>query len=66
MPPTVPAGLPCVAVVFARLIVDGEDRGHRPFIVSLNDGKQMCAGVQSRYAGGETSRTRIRLCLYGA
>ena len=44
-----PAGLPCVAVVFARLIVDSEDRGHRPFIVPINDGKQMCAGVQSRY-----------------
>ncbi|PIL33677.1 hypothetical protein GSI_04301 [Ganoderma sinense ZZ0214-1] len=41
MPPTVPAGLPCVAVVFARLIVDGEERGHRPFIVPLNDGKHM-------------------------
>ncbi|KAI0633884.1 acyl-CoA dehydrogenase NM domain-like protein [Trametes polyzona] len=48
MPPTVPAGLPCIAVVFAKLIVNGEDRGHRPFIVSLNDGEQMCAGVQSR------------------
>ncbi|KAI0633863.1 acyl-CoA dehydrogenase NM domain-like protein [Trametes polyzona] len=55
MPPTVPAGAPCVAVVFAKLIVDGEDRGHRPFIVALNDGKQMCAGIQSRrlpYRGG--------------
>ncbi|KAI0738401.1 acyl-CoA dehydrogenase NM domain-like protein [Daedaleopsis nitida] len=55
MPPTMPAGLPCVAVVFARLIVGGEERGHRPFIVPLNDGKQMCAGVSSRllpYRGG--------------
>ncbi|KAI0656604.1 acyl-CoA dehydrogenase NM domain-like protein [Cubamyces menziesii] len=55
MPPTVPAGLPCVAVVFAKLIVNGEDRGHRPFIVPLNDGKQMCTGVQSKllpYRGG--------------
>ncbi|KAI1786331.1 acyl-CoA dehydrogenase NM domain-like protein [Ganoderma leucocontextum] len=55
MPPTVPAGLPCIAVVFARLVVNGEERGHRPFIVSLNDGKQMCTGVQSRllpYRGG--------------
>ncbi|KAL1945615.1 hypothetical protein VTO73DRAFT_1617 [Trametes versicolor] len=47
MPPTVPAGLPCVAVVFAKLIIDDEDRGHRPFIVTLNDGKEMCTGVQS-------------------
>ncbi|KAI0093488.1 acyl-CoA dehydrogenase NM domain-like protein [Irpex rosettiformis] len=48
MPPTVPAGLPTVAVVWARLFVNGEDRGVRPFIVYLNDGKQMCAGVKSR------------------
>ncbi|OJT05089.1 Acyl-coenzyme A oxidase 2, peroxisomal [Trametes pubescens] len=48
MPPTAPAGLPCVAVVFARLIVDGEFRGHRPFVVPLNDGRQMCTGIQSR------------------
>ncbi|KAH9940412.1 acyl-CoA dehydrogenase NM domain-like protein [Epithele typhae] len=48
MPPTVPAGLPCIAVVFAKLIVDGEDRGHRPFLVALNDGKEMCTGVQAR------------------
>ncbi|OJT05047.1 Acyl-coenzyme A oxidase, peroxisomal [Trametes pubescens] len=48
MPPTVPAGQPCVAVVFAKLIVNGEDRGHRPFIVALNDGKQMCTGVQCK------------------
>ncbi|OJT09472.1 Peroxisomal acyl-coenzyme A oxidase 3 [Trametes pubescens] len=46
MPPTVPAGLPCIAVVFAKLVVDSEDRGHRPFIVTLNDGKEMCIGVQ--------------------
>ncbi|KAI1785917.1 acyl-CoA dehydrogenase NM domain-like protein [Ganoderma leucocontextum] len=71
MPPTVPAGLPCVAVVFARLIVNGEDCGHRPFVVPLNDGKQMCAGIQSRllpYRGGPnplthslTTFTNVRL-----
>ncbi|OCH86126.1 acyl-CoA dehydrogenase NM domain-like protein [Obba rivulosa] len=48
MPPTMPVGTPCIAVVFARLIVDGEDRGIRPFIVPLNDGDQMCKGVESR------------------
>ncbi|KAI0633883.1 acyl-CoA dehydrogenase NM domain-like protein [Trametes polyzona] len=48
MPPTVPAGLPCIAVVFAKLVVNGQDRGHRPFIVALNDGKQMCTGVQCK------------------
>ena len=48
MPPTVPAGLPTVAVVWARLVVFDEDRGVRPFIVYLNDGKQMCTGVKCR------------------
>ncbi|KAI0768840.1 acyl-CoA dehydrogenase NM domain-like protein [Trametes elegans] len=60
MPPTVPAGLPCVAVVFAKLIVNGEDRGHRPFLVPLNDGKQMCPGVQSKllpFRGGPNPLT---------
>ena len=49
MPPTVPAGLPTIAVVWAKLLVNGEDHGIRPFLVSLNDGKQMCAGVKSTY-----------------
>ncbi|KAH9851410.1 acyl-CoA dehydrogenase NM domain-like protein [Lenzites betulinus] len=48
MPPTAPAGLPCVAVVFAKLIVNGEYRGHRSFLVPLNDGRHMCNGVRSR------------------
>ncbi|KAF8882699.1 hypothetical protein BD779DRAFT_1472828 [Infundibulicybe gibba] len=38
MPPTIPVGIPCIGIVFARLMVDGEDRGIRPFIVPLNDG----------------------------
>ncbi|EJD04373.1 uncharacterized protein FOMMEDRAFT_19615 [Fomitiporia mediterranea MF3/22] len=50
MPSTVPVGYPCVAIVFARLLVKGEDWGVRPFIVQLNDGKQMCKGVQTRLA----------------
>ncbi|KAG2049695.1 acyl-CoA dehydrogenase NM domain-like protein [Suillus hirtellus] len=46
MPPTIPVkGLPCVAVVFAQLYVDGECRGPRPFLVNLNDGYDMCKGV---------------------
>ncbi|KAG1789199.1 acyl-CoA dehydrogenase NM domain-like protein [Suillus plorans] len=48
MPPTIPVkGLPCVAVVFAQLYVDGECRGPRPFLVNLNDGYDMCNGVTS-------------------
>ncbi|KAF3405019.1 Peroxisomal acyl-coenzyme A oxidase 3 [Talaromyces pinophilus] len=46
MPPTTPrGGLPVVAVVIARLIVEGEDRGVRPFLVPLGDGREMCKGV---------------------
>lgn len=48
MPPTIPTGLPTIAVVFARLFVKGEDYGVRPFVVPLNDGKQMCTGVTAR------------------
>ncbi|KAG1867588.1 acyl-CoA dehydrogenase NM domain-like protein [Suillus tomentosus] len=48
MPPTIPVkGLPCVAVVFAQLYVDGECHGPRPFLVNLNDGYDMCNGVTS-------------------
>ncbi|KAG1814172.1 acyl-CoA dehydrogenase NM domain-like protein [Suillus variegatus] len=48
MPATIPMkGLPCVAVVFAQLYVDGECRGPRPFLVNLNDGYDMCNGVTS-------------------
>ncbi|KAK2770398.1 hypothetical protein CKAH01_14741 [Colletotrichum kahawae] len=48
MPPTTP--LPEVrrmAVVFARLVVRGEDRGVKPFIVDLNDRNGMRNGVTS-------------------
>ncbi|KAH9832477.1 acyl-CoA dehydrogenase NM domain-like protein [Rhodofomes roseus] len=49
MPPTGPFGsLPRVAIVFARLIVQGENRGVRPFLVALGDGEQMCKGVTAR------------------
>ncbi|KAH9940467.1 acyl-CoA dehydrogenase NM domain-like protein [Epithele typhae] len=48
MPPSVPVGLPSVAVIIAKLVVNGEDRGHRPFIVAINDGKSMCTGVQAK------------------
>lgn len=34
-----------VAVVIARLLVEGEDRGVRPFLVPLGDGHEMCKGV---------------------
>ncbi|OQE42967.1 hypothetical protein PENCOP_c003G03942 [Penicillium coprophilum] len=48
MPPSMPiAGIPRIAIVFARLVVGGDDRGIRPFIVALGDGKEMCKGVTS-------------------
>lgn len=50
MPPTGPKGrMPRVAIVMARLIVDGEDRGVRPFVVGLGDGNEMCEGVSAKY-----------------
>ena len=48
MPPTIPMGVPTIAVVFARLFVSREDYGIRPFLVPLNDGQQMCEGVTAR------------------
>ncbi|TCD62829.1 hypothetical protein EIP91_006370 [Steccherinum ochraceum] len=49
MPPTGPFGnMPRVAVVMARLMVNGEDHGIRPFIAALNDGKEMCKGISAK------------------
>ncbi|EKM52531.1 uncharacterized protein PHACADRAFT_198586 [Phanerochaete carnosa HHB-10118-sp] len=49
MPPTLPfGGVPRVGVVMARLVVNGVDKGIRPFVVALNDGKEMCKGVTAR------------------
>ncbi|KAJ7907009.1 acyl-CoA dehydrogenase NM domain-like protein [Mycena leptocephala] len=48
MPPTTPSGIPCVAIVFARLIVDHTDRGIKSFLVPIHDGHTMCPGIVSR------------------
>ncbi|KAK3291980.1 uncharacterized protein B0H64DRAFT_420171 [Chaetomium fimeti] len=49
MPPTTPeSGIPRVAVVFARLIVRGEDHGIKPFLVWLCDSTHMFRGITSR------------------
>ncbi|KHO01645.1 Acyl-CoA dehydrogenase/oxidase [Metarhizium album ARSEF 1941] len=42
------AGVPRIAVVFAQLVVDGERRGTRPFIVRLCDADAMTSGLCSR------------------
>ncbi|KAF4589851.1 Acyl-CoA dehydrogenase/oxidase [Ophiocordyceps camponoti-floridani] len=49
MPPTTPLGrVPCTAIVFAQLLVDGERRGVRPFIVRIHGRRAMARGVTSR------------------
>lgn len=48
MPPSMPIdGIRRVAIVWARLIVDEEDRSIRAFIVPVNNGKEMNKGVHS-------------------
>ncbi|KAH9921831.1 hypothetical protein B0H21DRAFT_177663 [Amylocystis lapponica] len=48
MPPTTPIpGYPKMAIVMAKLIVDGDDRGAHPFLVSTSDEFGMCKGVIS-------------------
>ena len=49
MPPTSPCGIPCEAVVLARLKVGGEDRGIKLFLVPVHDGVNMHEGVVSKY-----------------
>ncbi|KAJ7612100.1 acyl-CoA dehydrogenase NM domain-like protein [Roridomyces roridus] len=49
MPASIPAGgLPRIAVVMARLLVQERDAGIRPFVVPLNDGQVMYEGVSCR------------------
>ncbi|KAF8882587.1 acyl-CoA dehydrogenase NM domain-like protein [Infundibulicybe gibba] len=45
MPPTKPMGDPCIAIVFARTIVEGNNHGIKPFLVPINDGVNMHPGV---------------------
>ncbi|KAK0234214.1 hypothetical protein IW262DRAFT_1470776 [Armillaria fumosa] len=49
MPPTVPVlGKPAFGIVWAKLIINGEVTGIRPFIVKINDGKDMHKGISAR------------------
>ncbi|KAJ7121261.1 acyl-CoA oxidase [Mycena crocata] len=49
MPASIIAGgVPRIAVVMARLLVKGQNRGIRPFVVPLNDGRSMHEGVSCR------------------
>ncbi|KAJ8487671.1 hypothetical protein ONZ45_g14251 [Pleurotus djamor] len=63
MPPTSPAGIPCVATVLARLIVVGEDRGVRPFIVPLNDGVNMSPGITSKVLPHRGGSDYVEHCI---
>ncbi|KAI0292231.1 acyl-CoA dehydrogenase NM domain-like protein [Multifurca ochricompacta] len=47
MPPTSPVspGFACIAVVFARTVVQGEDHGIKPFVVQIHDGQTTTPGV---------------------
>ncbi|KAJ6581956.1 acyl-CoA dehydrogenase NM domain-like protein [Mycena capillaripes] len=48
MPPTSPCGVAAVGVVFAKLIVKGQDFGIRPFVFPFNDGKNMMPGITAK------------------
>ncbi|ENH66703.1 Acyl-coenzyme A oxidase 4 [Fusarium oxysporum f. sp. cubense race 1] len=49
MPPTTPCcNMPRLAIVFARLIIDGESHGVKPFLVFLSDARGMRPGITSR------------------
>lgn len=48
MAPTAPAGVPSVAIVFARLISGGEDCGIRSFLVDISDGRLTYPGITVR------------------
>jgi len=49
MPPSVPCGTPSDGIVFARLLVDGEDRGVKPFLVPIHDGHSMYPGITAKF-----------------
>ncbi|KAL4882147.1 hypothetical protein BJY04DRAFT_227356 [Aspergillus karnatakaensis] len=49
MPVATPiSGIEKIAIVFARLQIDGTDHGIRGFIVQLNDGKHMAPGITAK------------------
>ncbi|KAJ7609319.1 hypothetical protein DFH06DRAFT_187211 [Mycena polygramma] len=48
MPPTSPCGVPAVGIVFAKLIVKGQDFGIRPFVLPFNDGVNMMPGITAK------------------
>ncbi|KAL3455375.1 acyl-CoA dehydrogenase/oxidase [Aspergillus heterothallicus] len=64
MPPTSPQpGFPRVAIVIARLTVDGQDRGLCPFLVWLNDGYKMHKGVSIKLLPRRTGSKPLDHCI---
>ncbi|KAF7622450.1 hypothetical protein AFLA_008987 [Aspergillus flavus NRRL3357] len=64
MPATSPIpGFPRVGIVIARLIVEEEDRGVRPFFVWLNDGHEMSTGIYARVLPGRAGSKPLDHCI---
>lgn len=60
MPPSTPSfGISKIALVLARMIVDGEDRGLRFFIVPLCNEREMFKGVESIRLGPRSGTTPL-------
>ncbi|KXN83885.1 Acyl-coenzyme A oxidase [Leucoagaricus sp. SymC.cos] len=63
MPPTSPSGYPCIAVVHARLFVDGEDRGPKVFLTQLHNGRTVAPGVVVKVLAPRGSARPVKHCL---
>ncbi|KAL0945547.1 hypothetical protein HGRIS_014708 [Hohenbuehelia grisea] len=63
MPPTSPCGIPCYAIVFARVIKQGTYCGIRGFVVQLTDGRRMAAGVTSRVLPPRRGAHFVQHCI---
>lgn len=63
MPPSIPCGIPSDGIVFARLLVDGEDRGVKPFLVPIHDGNSMHPGITAKRVSPRNSSTPINHSL---
>lgn len=61
MPPTQPCGIPCFAVVFARLMSLDTFLGVRQFVVQLSDGTSMMPGITSRSVSVVESRQYVNV-----
>lgn len=59
MPPSIPCGTPSDGIVFARLLVDGEDRGVKPFLVPIHDGYSMSPGITAKFVLARINPPRL-------